>query len=113
MPGTTQVPCDSAPGVRPHSWWMEGLLTLILLILELTLVLGQNLRLSMVLMMNVYLPIFFRQTPKVIRHQMDAAHLPLPQYDRHRKESSLHGRRKSLNRAANSGFSTKSLVWKL
>ena len=50
MPGTTQVPCHSGPGVRLHSWWMESFLTLILLILVLIPVLGLNLRLSVVLM---------------------------------------------------------------
>ena len=65
MPGTTQVPCDSAPGVRSHFWWMEGFLTLILLILRLILVFGQNRRLSMVLMMNVFFPLFLCQMPKV------------------------------------------------
>ena len=103
-PGTTQVPCESAPGVRLHSCWKEGFLTLSLLILRLTLVLGQNLRLRVVLMMNVFFPIFLRQMRKVIRRQLDPPRLPLPQYDRHQKESSLHGRRKILNRAANSEF---------
>ena len=92
---------------------MEGFLTLILLILRLILVLGQNQRLSVVPMMNLFFPIFLRQMPKVIRRQMDPPRLPVPQYDRHVKESSVHGRRKVLNRAANSEFSTKRLVWKL
>ena len=92
---------------------MEGFLTLILLFLGLILVLGQNLRLSVVLMMNVFFPIFLRQMPKVIRRQMDPPRLPLPQYDRHRKESSVHERRKIFNRAANSEFFMKNLVWKL
>ena len=83
---------------------MEGFLTLILLILGLIRVLGQNLRFSMVLMMNVLLPIFLPQMPKLIRRQLDPPRLPLPQYDRHRKESSVHGRRKSLNCAAISQF---------
>ena len=113
MPEMTQVLCTSAPGVHSHSWWMEGFLTLILLILELILVLGQNLRLSVVLMKNVFFPIFLCQMPKVIRRQMDPPRLPPPQYDRHRKESSVHGRRKISNRAANSEFFTKNLVWKL
>ena len=64
--------------------------------------LGLNLRLSVVLMMNVFFPIFLRQMPKVIRRQMDPPCLPLPQYHRHRKECSMHGRRKILSRAANS-----------
>ena len=67
MPGTTQVPCHSGPGVRLHSWWMESFLTLILLILVLILVLGLNLRLSVVLMMNLFFLIFVRQIPKVIQ----------------------------------------------
>ena len=104
MPGTTQVPCHSGPGIRLHSWWMESFLTLILLILVLIPVLGLNLRLSVVLMMNLFFLIFVRQIPKVIQRQMDPPRLPLPQYDRHRKESSVHGRRKILNRAANSEF---------
>ena len=54
MPGTTQVPCHSGPGVRLHSWWMESFLTLILLILVQIPVLGLNLRLSVVLMMNLF-----------------------------------------------------------
>ena len=113
MRGTTRVPCHSGPGVRLHSWWMESFLTLILLILVLILVLGLNLRLSVVLMMNLFFLIFVRQIPKVIERQMDPPRLPLPQYDRHRKESSVHGRRKNLNRAANSEFFMKNPVWKL
>ena len=92
MPGTTQVPCHSGPGVRLHSWWMESFLTLILLILVLIPVLGLNLRLSVVLMMNLFFLIFVRQIPKVIQRQMDPPRLPLPQYDRHRKESSVQTR---------------------
>ena len=92
---------------------MEGFPTLILLILGLILVLGHNLRLSVVLMMNVFFPIFLRQMLKVIRRQVDPPRLPLPQYDRHRKESSVHRLRKILNRAANSEFFTKNLVCKL
>ena len=83
---------------------MEGLLTLILLNLELILVLGRNLRLSVVLMMNVIFPIFLPQMPKVICRQMDRPRLSLPQYDQHRKESSVHRRRKILNCAANPEF---------
>ena len=113
MPGTTQVPCHSGPGVRLHSWWMESFLTLILLILVLILVLGLNLRLSVVLMMNLFFLIFVRQIPKVIQRPMDPPRLPLPQYDRHRKESSVHGRRKIRNRAANSEFFMKNPLWKL
>ena len=92
---------------------MEGFLTLILLILGLFLVLGQNLRLGVVLMMNVFFLISLCQMPKVIRGQMDPPCLPLPKYDRQRKESSLHGRRKILNRAARSDFLPKTFVWKL
>ena len=87
MPGTTQVPCHSGPGVRLHSWWMEGFLTLILLILVLIAVLGLNLRLSVVLMMNLFFLIFVRQMPKVIQRQTDPPRLPLPQNDLHPKES--------------------------
>ena len=113
MPGTTQVPCHSGPGVRLHSWWMESFLTLILLILVQIPVLGQNLRLSVVLMMNLFFPIFVRQIPKVIQRPMDPPRLPLPQYGRHRKESSVHGRGKISNRAANSEFFMKNPLWKL
>ena len=104
MPGTTQVSCHSGPGVRLHSWWMESFLTLILLILVQIPVLGLNLRLSVVLMMNLFFLIFVRQIPKVIQRPMDPPRLPLPQYGRHRKESSVHGRGKISNRAANSEF---------
>ena len=104
MPGTTQVPCHSGPGVRLHSWWMESFLTLILPILVQIPVLGLNLRLSVVLMMNLFFLIFVRQIPKVIQRPMDPPRLPLPQYGRHRKESSVHGRGKISNRAANSEF---------
>ena len=79
----------------------------ILLIPGLILVLGQNLRLSVVLMNNVFFPIFLRHMPKVIRCQMDPPRLPLPQYDRHPKEYSVHGRRKISNCAANSEFFMK------
>ena len=58
---------------------MESFLTLILLILVLILVLGQNLRLSVVLMMNLFFLIFVRQIPKVIQRPMDPPRLPLPQ----------------------------------
>ena len=78
MPGTTQVPCHSVPGVRLHSWWMESFLTLILLILVQIPVLGLNLRLSVVLMMNLFFLIFVRQIPKVIQCPMDLPRLPLP-----------------------------------
>ena len=54
------------PGVRSYSWWKEGFLTLILPIVELIVMLGQNLRLSVGLMMNVFFPILTRQMPKVI-----------------------------------------------
>ena len=96
------VPRDSAPGVRSHSCWMEGLLTLLLLVLGLILTLGQNLRLSVVPMMNVFFLIFLRQMPKVIRRRLDPRRVPLPQYDPHRKECSVHGRKKILNCAGNS-----------
>ena len=79
-------------------------MTPILLILVLILVLGLNLRLSVALMMNVFFPIFLRHMPKVIRPQIDSPCLPFRQYDQHRKESSVHGRRRTLNGAANSGF---------
>ena len=92
---------------------MESFLILILLILGLILVLGQNLRFSVLLMMNVFFLIFLRPMPKVIRCQMDPPRLPLPQNDRHRKEFSVHRRRKIFNRAASSEFFTKNLVWKL
>ena len=108
----TQVSCDSPPGVRSHSWWMEGFLTLIPRILGLIVVLGPNLRLSVVLMMNVFFLIFFLQMPKMIRRRMDPPRLPLPQYDRHRKDCTAHGRRKMLNCAANSQLFTRNLVWK-
>ena len=94
MPGTTQVPCHSGPGVRLHSWWMESFLTLILLILVLIPVLGLNLRLSVVLMMNLFFLIFVRQIPKVIQRPMDPPRLPLPQYDGHRKEFQCTGEEK-------------------
>ena len=113
MPGTTQVPCHSGPGVRLHSWWMESFLTLILLILVLIPVLGLNLRLSVVLMMNRFFLIFVRQMPKVIQRQMDQPRLPLPQYDLHPKESTAHRRQKKFLRAANSEFFMKNPVWKL
>ena len=113
MLGTTQVPCHSGPGVRLHSWWMESFLTLILLILVLIPVLGLNLRLSVVLMMNLFFLIFVRQMPKVIQRQMDPPRLPLPQYDLHPKESTAHGRQKNFLRAANSEFFMKNPVWKL
>ena len=64
MPGTTQVPCHSGPGIRLHSWWMESFLTLILLILVLIPVLGLNLRLSVVLMMNPFFLIFVVRYPR-------------------------------------------------
>ena len=64
MPGTTQVPCHSGPGVRLHSWWMESFLTLILLILVLILVLGLNLRLSVILMMNLFFLILSVRYPR-------------------------------------------------
>ena len=56
---------------------------MILLMLGLIIVFGQNLTLSILLMMNVLFPIFLRQMPEVIRRQMDPPRLPLPQYDRH------------------------------
>ena len=62
---------------------MQGFLTLIPLILGLILVLGGNLRLSVVLVMNVFFPIFLCQMLKVIRHEMDLPRPPLPQYHRH------------------------------
>ena len=86
---------------------------MILVILGLSLVLGQNLRSSVVLMMNVFSPICVRQMRKVIRRQIDPPRLPLPQYDRHRKESSVHSRRNILNRTGNSEFCPKHLVWML
>ena len=74
-------------------------MTLILLILALILVLGQNMTLSVVLMMNVFFPIFLRQIRNVIRRHLDPPRHPLLQYDPHSKQSSVHGRRKKLNRA--------------
>ena len=76
MPGTTQVPCHSGPGVRLHSWWMESFLTLILPILVQIPVLGLNLRLSVVLMMNLFFLIFVRQIPKVTQRPMDPPSSP-------------------------------------
>ena len=107
MPGTTQVARDSAPGLCSHSCWMEGFLSLILLGVGLILVFGLNLRLGVVLMMNVFFPIFLIQMPKVIHRQMHPPRLPLPQYDRHRKEFPVHGRGKRSNRTANSEFFSK------
>ena len=111
MPGTTQVPCHRGPGVRLHSWWMESFLTLILPILVQIPVLGLNLRLSVVLMMNLFFLIFVRQIPKVIQRPMDPPRLPHPQCGRNRKESSVHGRGKISNRAANSEFFMKNPLW--
>ena len=74
---------------------------------------GVNLRLSVVLMMNLFFLIFVRQMPKVIQRQMDPPRPPLPQYDLHPKESTAHGRQKSFLRAANSEFFMKNPVWKL
>ena len=79
---------------------MEGLLTLILLILRLILVLGLTVRLSVVLMMNVYFATFVGQMLKVVRCQEDPPRLPLSQQKRHQKEYSVHGRRKISNQAA-------------
>ena len=64
-------------------------------------------------MMNLFFLIFVRQIPKVIQRPMDPPRLPLPQYGRHRKESSVHGRGKISNRAANSEFFMKNPLWKL
>ena len=92
LPRKIKLYARDDPGpLRQRSWSLlaflvdGGLMTLILLILELILVLGRNLRLSVVLMMNALLPIFLRQMPKVIRRQIDPPRLCLPQYDRHRK----------------------------
>ena len=87
-------------------------MNLIPLILRRILVLGLSMRLSVVPTMNVFFLIFARQMPKVTQSQMGPLHLPLPQYGRHRKESSVHGRRKNLNHAVNSEFFMKHLVWR-
>ena len=79
-------------------------MTLILPILRLIPALRVSLRLSMVLTMNVFFLIFLRQRPKMTKRQMGPPRLPLPQYGRHRKQSSVHGRRNNLSRAVNSEF---------
>ena len=85
-------------------------MTLILLILQLIFVLGVRLRLSVVPTINAFFMICVSHMLQVTQRLKRPACLPLHQYGRPWKESSVHRRRKKLNRAVSSVFFTKNPV---
>ena len=80
-PETTQFPCDRAPGVRSHSWWMEGFLTLPSADAWTESCVGSESEAELGTDDECIFPIFLCQMPKEIRRQTDLPRLPIPQYD--------------------------------